>query len=96
MKPPGSASVCARPTRIRRIGRNGEGQPVGRCKSNPGTSPLWLYQERYHEAGIWEISSRSPAHSWGKDVEQDSMTVAEAPGYTTDKDVDVDVDAECH
>lgn len=83
LKHPSFDSVGARRASTRRVGRNGEGQPVDRY-STPGTKALWavwLHQVfvRSHEAGNWENPYNSPAHSWGK--KWDRQFVAEAPGY---------------
>lgn len=73
LKRPGSDSVCAEPASIRRIGWNGEGQPVGRCLALQELRRNGLYgctkyatNVRYHKAGSGKNPPRNLAHSWGK------------------------------
>lgn len=70
LKRPSFDSVCARRASIRRIGWNGEGQPVDRYSTARIKTlwAVWLHQAsvRSHEAGNWENPHKKPAHSWGK------------------------------
>lgn len=91
LKRPGSDSVCGGPANIRRIGWNGEWQPVGRCIALQELRRCGLYgctkhttDARYHKAGNGEEPIQEFGTQLGKGIEWSRTVgrfVAEAPGY---------------